>query len=78
MLYAKSITCSKTVCFMQKALIAQKLCALCKKHYLLKNCMLVAKNITCSKTICFLQKALLAQKLYAFAYSNAMVSLKVV
>jgi hypothetical protein len=60
MLVAKSITCSKTVCLLQKALLAQKQYACCKKHYLFKNCMLVAKSITCSKTVCLLQKALLA------------------
>jgi hypothetical protein len=63
---------------MQKALLAQKLYALCKKHYLLKNCIFYAKSITCSKTVCFMKKALLAQKLNAFAYNNAMVSLKMV
>jgi len=65
MLVAKRITCSKTLCFMKKALLAQKLYACCKKCYLLKNSMLYEKSITCSKTVCLLQKAVLAQKLYA-------------
>ena len=57
---------------MQRALLAKKLYACCKKHYflknyalpkkryLLKNCMLYAKSVTCSKTVCLLQKALLS------------------
>jgi len=52
MFVTKSITCSKTVYFIQKSLLAQKLYALCKRRYLLK------------KTICFMQKALLAKKNY--------------
>jgi len=54
------VTCLKTMCFMQEVLLAQKLYACCREHYLLKNYMLYARSVTCSKTVCLLQRALLA------------------